>query len=75
MLWMKRANRLGLKPEFIEGDWRGGADAEAIAAHLREDKGHEIQGGLCGAQRDLHRFVSPIAECGGRSTRRVTPRF
>ncbi len=25
-LWMKMATRLGLKPEFIEGDWRGGAD-------------------------------------------------
>jgi len=62
MLWMKMANRLGLKPEFIEGDWRGGADAEAIAAHLREDKGHEIKA-VCVVHNETSTgSVSPIAE-------------
>ena len=62
MLWMKMANRLGLKPEFIEGDWRGGADAEAIAAHLREDKGHEIKA-VCVVHNETSTgSVSPVAE-------------
>jgi len=62
MLWMKMATRLGLKPEFIEGDWRGGADPEAIAAHLREDKGHEIKA-VCVVHNETSTgSVSPIAE-------------
>jgi len=42
-LWKKMAERLGLKPEFIPGDWRSGADPAAIEAKLREDKAHEIK--------------------------------
>jgi len=30
-LWQKMARRLGLEPEFIAGDWRSGADPQAIA--------------------------------------------
>jgi alanine-glyoxylate transaminase/serine-glyoxylate transaminase/serine-pyruvate transaminase len=37
------ANKLGLSPEFINGDWRHGADASAIQARLEEDKKHEIK--------------------------------
>jgi alanine-glyoxylate transaminase/serine-glyoxylate transaminase/serine-pyruvate transaminase len=43
MLWQKLAGKLGLNPVFIEGDWRSGADAGAIEARLREDRGHEIK--------------------------------
>ncbi|HKL45622.1 MAG TPA: aminotransferase class V-fold PLP-dependent enzyme [Roseovarius sp.] len=43
MLWKKLAEKLGLNPVFIEGDWRGGADAASIEEHLRGDKGHEIK--------------------------------
>jgi alanine-glyoxylate transaminase / serine-glyoxylate transaminase / serine-pyruvate transaminase len=42
-LWKKMAEKLGLKPEFIETDWRIGADPKAIEAKLREDKRHEIK--------------------------------
>jgi alanine-glyoxylate transaminase/serine-glyoxylate transaminase/serine-pyruvate transaminase len=35
--------KLGLEPEFIASDWRSGADAKAIEARLREDKGHTIK--------------------------------
>jgi alanine-glyoxylate transaminase/serine-glyoxylate transaminase/serine-pyruvate transaminase len=42
-LWKSMAAKLGLQPEFIESDWRGGADAAAIEARLREDKGHTIK--------------------------------
>jgi alanine-glyoxylate transaminase / serine-glyoxylate transaminase / serine-pyruvate transaminase len=50
------ATKLGLNPEFIESDWRTGADAKAIEAKLREDKDHKIKA-VCGpAQRDLDRL-------------------
>jgi alanine-glyoxylate transaminase/serine-glyoxylate transaminase/serine-pyruvate transaminase len=42
-LWKTIAVKLGLQPEFIASDWRGGADAKAIEARLREDKGHAIR--------------------------------
>ncbi len=42
-LWKKMAERLGLKPEFIETDWRIGADPALIEARLREDKNKEIK--------------------------------
>ena len=32
-LWKTLAERLGLKPEFIAGDWRSGADPAAIGRH------------------------------------------
>src|ERR1051326_522747 len=41
--WKDMAARLGLKPEFIPGDWRTGADAAKIEDHLRKDKGREIK--------------------------------
>ncbi len=42
-LWNELALRLGLQPEFITGDWRHGADPEAIEARLAEDSAHEIK--------------------------------
>lgn len=42
-LWRGLAEKLGLKPDFLAGDWRHGADVEAIAARLGEDKAHEIK--------------------------------
>jgi alanine-glyoxylate transaminase/serine-glyoxylate transaminase/serine-pyruvate transaminase len=42
-LWKVMAEKLGLRPEFIGGDWRSGADAAAIEEHLRKDKAHEIK--------------------------------
>src|SRR3984885_7384565 len=42
-LWKNMAVKLGLKPEFIAGDWRSGADPAAVEAHLRNDKAHEIK--------------------------------
>jgi alanine-glyoxylate transaminase/serine-glyoxylate transaminase/serine-pyruvate transaminase len=45
-LWQEMAERLSLKPEFIQTDWRRGADVPAIEAALREDKAHGIKA-LC----------------------------
>jgi alanine-glyoxylate transaminase/serine-glyoxylate transaminase/serine-pyruvate transaminase len=42
-LWHKMAGRLGLEAEILDSDWRGGADASAIEARLREDKAHAIK--------------------------------
>jgi alanine-glyoxylate transaminase/serine-glyoxylate transaminase/serine-pyruvate transaminase len=42
-LWQKMARKLGLQPEFIAGDRRTGADAQAIEARLKEDKAHAIK--------------------------------
>jgi len=41
--WKNMAVKLGLKPEFIESDWRIGADAKMIEARLRQDKNKEIK--------------------------------
>ena len=43
VLWKNMAVKLGLKPEFIETDWRIGADPKAIEEHLKKDKAHEIK--------------------------------
>jgi alanine-glyoxylate transaminase / serine-glyoxylate transaminase / serine-pyruvate transaminase len=42
-LWKKLAERLGLQPEFIAGDWRSGVDAAAVHERLVADTGHRIR--------------------------------
>lgn len=60
-LWKKLAEKLGLKAEFIEGDWRGGADPDKIEAYLAEDKAHEIKA-VCVVHNETSTgSVSPIA--------------
>ena len=41
-LWRRLAGRLGLEVEFLPGDWRRGADAQAIEARLAADRSHSI---------------------------------
>src|SRR3977135_2302602 len=61
-LWKKMAEKLGLRPEFIETDWRIGADPKAIEAKLREDKGKEIKA-VCVLHNETSTgCLSPIAE-------------
>ncbi len=61
-LWQKLAQRLGLQPEFIAGDWRHGADASAIEARLVEDKAHAIKA-VCVVHNETSTAVtSKIAE-------------
>jgi alanine-glyoxylate transaminase/serine-glyoxylate transaminase/serine-pyruvate transaminase len=43
VLWRKLAERLGLKPEFLLGDWRHGADPAAIEQRLRSDAERRIK--------------------------------
>jgi alanine-glyoxylate transaminase/serine-glyoxylate transaminase/serine-pyruvate transaminase len=42
-LWCEMAGRLGLEVDLIPGDWRRGADPEAIGAKLEGDRGHTIK--------------------------------
>ena len=61
-LWKKLAERLGLAPVFIEGDWRSGADPDAIEARLREDSAGEIKA-VCVVHNETSTgAVSPIAD-------------
>jgi alanine-glyoxylate transaminase/serine-glyoxylate transaminase/serine-pyruvate transaminase len=43
LLWKRLAERLGLLPEFLPGDWRHGADPEAIHACLADDRERAIK--------------------------------
>lgn len=43
MLWRELANRVGLDPEVIPGDWRGGVRADIIEERLTQDTGHQIK--------------------------------
>ncbi len=62
LLWKNMAIRLGLRPEFIETDWRIGADPKAIEAHLKNDKAHEIKA-VCVLHNETSTgCLSPIAE-------------
>lgn len=42
-MWKKMATELGLRVEFLPGDWRRGADASAINSRLKSDADHEIK--------------------------------
>ncbi len=66
-LWQKMAKRLGLEPEFLAGDWRTGADPQAIEARLREDmerrdKAHAIKAVCVVHNETATGVVSRIAE-------------
>ncbi|HYN12383.1 MAG TPA: aminotransferase class V-fold PLP-dependent enzyme [Burkholderiales bacterium] len=43
VLWQKLAQRLGLEVEFMPGDWRHGADPDAIEKRLRADADRRIK--------------------------------
>jgi alanine-glyoxylate transaminase/serine-glyoxylate transaminase/serine-pyruvate transaminase len=43
LLWKRLAERLGLVPEFLPGDWRHGASADEIGARLTADRAHSIK--------------------------------
>ena len=43
VLWQKLATRLGLRAEFLPGDWRHGADPAAIEERLRADTEKRIK--------------------------------
>lgn len=42
-LWKRLADRMGLKAEVMEGDWRQGVDANRIEERLQQDTSHSIK--------------------------------
>ena len=42
-LWKKMADKLGLRAEFLTGDWRSGVEAARIHEALAQDHAHEIR--------------------------------
>jgi len=60
-LWKKIAEKLGLRAEFIQGDWRRGADPDQIEAYLAEDKAHEIKAVCIVHNETSTGSVSPVA--------------
>ncbi len=61
-LWREMADRLGLQAEFIETDWRHGADPAAIEDRLRADLGGEIKA-VCVVHNETSTgCTSPIAK-------------
>jgi alanine-glyoxylate transaminase/serine-glyoxylate transaminase/serine-pyruvate transaminase len=61
-LWKNMAVALGLKPEFINTDWRIGADPAVIEDYLRKDKAHEIKA-VCVLHNETSTgCLSPIEE-------------
>jgi len=42
-LWHKLARRLGIETIFLPGDWRHGADPQAVEAKLTDDQAHRIK--------------------------------
>lgn len=61
-LWNVMAKSLGLKPEFIESDWRIGADPAQIKEHLKADKNHEIKAVCVVHNETASGTTSPIQE-------------
>ena len=61
-LWQKMAAKLGLQVEFLPGDWRHGADPEAIEKRLRADSAKRIKA-VCVVHNETSTgVVSRIAE-------------
>ncbi len=61
-LWRNMAKRLGIEPEFIDTDWRIGAEPRLIEAHLRKDAGHKIKA-VCVLHNETSTgCLSPIEE-------------
>ena len=72
-LWRKLAARLGLKIDFIPGDWRHGANVEAIERKLAEDRSHAIKA-LCVVHNETSTgVVSRIALLRGALNRAGHP--
>lgn len=51
MLWKRLAERLGIEAALIPGDWRSGADPDAVEAELRRDTAHRIRA-VCVVQNE-----------------------
>lgn len=61
-LWKRLAEKIGLRTEFISGDWRSAANPASIAERLNADSNHEIKA-VCVVHNETSTgCVAPIAE-------------
>src|SRR5262249_41312156 len=63
-LWKKMADRLGIKSEFMGGDWHKPADPAAIEKRLKEDTGHVIKAVCIGHNETSTGVTSGISAVG-----------
>ena len=62
VLWREMAEKLGLRVDFVPGDWRHGVDPAVVAERLAEDSAHEIKA-VCAVHNETSTGVtSRIAE-------------
>ena len=61
-LWCNMAGKLGLEVEFLDGDWRTGADPARIEARLAEDTAHSIRAVAVVHNETSTGVTSPIGE-------------
>ncbi|HEY6271526.1 MAG TPA: aminotransferase class V-fold PLP-dependent enzyme [Terriglobales bacterium] len=61
-LWRDVAQRMGLQPDYLPGDWRHGVEPEAIEGHLRDDKNHAIKAVMVVHNETSTGVTSRIAE-------------
>src|ERR1700722_12643080 len=60
--WARLAGRLGLRPEVMPGDWRHGADPDAIGRRLAGDTGSAIKAVLVVHNETSTGVTSPVPE-------------
>src|SRR5262245_8881811 len=61
-LWRQVAERMGLKVDYVPGDWRRGVSPVDVEARLREDKSHAIRAVLVVHNETSTGVTSRIAE-------------
>ena len=62
VLWREMAEKLGLRVDFVSGDWRHGVDPAVVAERLAGDSAHEIKA-VCAVHNETSTGVtSRIAE-------------
>jgi alanine-glyoxylate transaminase/serine-glyoxylate transaminase/serine-pyruvate transaminase len=69
-LWKRMAERLGIEPELMGGDWRSGADAALIEARLSEDVEHSIKA-VCVVHNETSTGVTSNIDAVRRAMDRV----
>jgi alanine-glyoxylate transaminase/serine-glyoxylate transaminase/serine-pyruvate transaminase len=61
-LWQAMAGRLGIKVQFVPGDWRHGVDPADVEQRLRADTAHEIKAVMVVHNETSTGVTSRIAE-------------
>ncbi|MGW0892818.1 pyridoxal-phosphate-dependent aminotransferase family protein [Saccharopolyspora sp. NPDC002578] len=60
-LWREMAENLGLRVDFVPGDWRRGVDPEVVRQRLADDADHEIKA-VCAVHNETSTAVTSRIE-------------